>query len=113
MLIIQALSSTGFQTTFFEMPGVEGQAVTQGIICDDISRHDGPGRHQHDPSQCCLFCCEYSDDRSFLAAAVFAAIILSLRPEVGSPPIYSTQEHTVLHQLGWNSSWSSTAPPQA
>jgi len=116
LLVIQTLSATGFRATFFEPSGDPSIALAgsgASAICDDAAKHDDSAHHQHNPSQCCIYCAARFDAPSFLAAAILAKIIVTLAPEKGAPHIYPPQDRGVLRQLGWESSWSSTAPPRA
>ncbi|WP_371212539.1 DUF2946 family protein [Methylocystis sp. ATCC 49242] len=116
LLAIQVLSATGIHSSGSMTPDVgerSASIASTTAICDDTGDHNGHAGHQHDLSQCCVLCAALYDDASLIPLAVLAKIIAPSPPQIGAPRAYFLPRRVGLRQSGWESSWSSTAPPHA
>jgi len=89
-----------------------GEVTTAvGGTCHAEGGDSAPNQGRHDHSQCCIFCTAGTRDASLVFVFVVFDIAIGLANEtVASVNLSSPDDHIEL-PIGWNSTWSSRAPP--
>jgi len=113
LFVLQA-SIVGFPRHIANEPHFAGSGMATAAVggtCHAEGGESAPDQGRHDHSRCCIFCAAGTRDASLVFVFVIFDIAIGLAYETVASVNLSSPDDRIELPIGWNSTWSSRAPP--